>query len=360
MSLKYGSNRFQPRAQDVSGQVGWTRTGAVVHLTTITDDVAIGAAAMVGTEKVRIVGILRADDSVNNLAGLELTDGDSLPVSAGGVGRIRYNSATNLFEASENGGAYTPFVGSAGVGWTRVGTIVELTTITDDVAIGAAAMVGTEKVLIVGSLAFNASPGVTGTIRLTDTNNITWFNAATTYGLVSGQGTTLYVGGPYPTRPPTVFIESATTTEIMSGGVVSLQADNTTMYTNVPDFYFGSTVLAPKFYQQASAAAGVLCDRMLLEAQGATNAAGGASLGYGGQLRLSGGPLGGHADNKAGNVVLGLTDFTWAQCGNMEGGIVVAAAHAAPTANPSAGSKLIWSDSVGLNMRDEFGVVTLL
>jgi hypothetical protein len=107
MSLKYGSNRFQPRVQDVSGQVGWTRTGAVVHLTTITDDVAIGATTMVGTEKVRIVGILRIDDATGNLAGLELTDGDSLPVSGVGTARIRYNGALNQIEYSKNGGAWT-------------------------------------------------------------------------------------------------------------------------------------------------------------------------------------------------------------------------------------------------------------
>jgi hypothetical protein len=233
----------------------------------IGDTIAIGAAAMVGTEKVRIVGILRADDSVNNLAGLELTDGDSLPVSGAGTGRLRYNGATNSFESSVNGAAYVTLGDS---GWTHSGTLVQLMHIGDTIAIGAAAMVGTEKVLISGSLAFNASPGVTGTIRLTDTNNITWFNAATTYGLVSGQGTTLYVGGPYPTRPPTVFIESATTTEIMSGGVVSLQADNTTMYTNVPDFYFGSAVLAPKFYQQSDATPGAVCDTLLIHSQDST------------------------------------------------------------------------------------------
>lgn len=38
---------------------GWTDSGTVVHLTTVTDTVAIGAAAMSGTEKLRVVGTSR-------------------------------------------------------------------------------------------------------------------------------------------------------------------------------------------------------------------------------------------------------------------------------------------------------------
>ncbi len=59
MSLRVGSNRFQPRVQNVSGQVGWKLVGTIVSLSVATNTVAIGADAMVGTEKLRVVGLER-------------------------------------------------------------------------------------------------------------------------------------------------------------------------------------------------------------------------------------------------------------------------------------------------------------
>lgn len=139
------------RVQDVSGQVGWTKTGTVVHLTVATDTVAIGDNAMVGGEKVRIVGGLRIDDPAPSLlAYLEMTDGSNIAVSNANEGRLRYDETTNQFEVSVNGGAYVDIL-TAG-GWTDTGAVVRLTNIADTVAIGAAAMVGGEKVLIVGDL----------------------------------------------------------------------------------------------------------------------------------------------------------------------------------------------------------------
>ena len=88
---------------------GWIRSGTIVRLGVATDTVAIGAAAMVGTEKERIVGLLRLDDLSNEAAGLELTNGDLLGVSLAHTGRLIYNVAADRFEFSENGGPYTAF-----------------------------------------------------------------------------------------------------------------------------------------------------------------------------------------------------------------------------------------------------------
>lgn len=46
---------------DTTGDSGWTDDGTLVRLTTITDTVAIGAATMFGSEKVRIVGFTRLE-----------------------------------------------------------------------------------------------------------------------------------------------------------------------------------------------------------------------------------------------------------------------------------------------------------
>jgi len=87
---------------------GWVRVGSVVRLGVMTDTVAIGATGMVGSEKERIVGLLRIDDLANEKGGIELTNGDLLGVSLAHTGRIRYNLVTDQFEVSQNGSAYGP------------------------------------------------------------------------------------------------------------------------------------------------------------------------------------------------------------------------------------------------------------
>jgi hypothetical protein len=69
----------------------------------------------VASETALVRGLLRVDDLVGaQLAGIESTYGDLLPVSNANEGRIRYNRATNKWEASENGGAYAVLVGGTG------------------------------------------------------------------------------------------------------------------------------------------------------------------------------------------------------------------------------------------------------
>lgn len=135
---------------------GWTDTGTHVRLTTATDTISAGAAALLGAEKLRLTGDgtndgLRLDGqpgAPNTM--LEMDDGSSAAVSNANEGRIRYNTITQQWEGSENGGAYVPFCQVGEGGWQELATVVQLETITDTVAIGAAAMVGTEKLLVVG------------------------------------------------------------------------------------------------------------------------------------------------------------------------------------------------------------------
>mgnify|MGYP001593664978 CR=1 FL=1 len=60
-------------------------------------------------------------------------------LSVAGEGRIYFDSASNKFKVSENGGAYVDLTGGASSGgWTDDGTVVRLTTVTDQVGIGTA------------------------------------------------------------------------------------------------------------------------------------------------------------------------------------------------------------------------------
>jgi len=437
MSLKYGSNRFQPRVQDVSGQTGWKVVGTIVSLAVMTNTVAIGADAMVGTEKLRVVGIVRIDDPTGNLAGLGLTDGDSLPISAAGAGRIRYDGVSSHLQFSENGGAWQNF-GSGGVGpWTDVATVVQLVTLTDTVAIGAAAMVGTEKLYVLGdmllkgnfnfgliasphlgvqraaddtagqplwivgqqaganataprlggavlvwggggsdgtggvvagagytaalyggaagtnggagggaggyalvdagpgtgagqhgyvgigsqststhkthhitignttenppttfagtglvtltaaSLVFGASPGASGTIRLTDTNNVTWLNGGVTYALASAQGTGVWIGGPYPLRAVSVNLDASSYIQFAVAGAAKTIQYTTTLTLYIPTLNFDASVVNP-YVNQAAPAVDVAATVLTVQAQAGGDSSAGAGK-QGGSLDLMGG-----------------------------------------------------------------------
>jgi hypothetical protein len=135
MTVKNASLRFQPRAQPSGGGGGggaspWQATGTVVELVAPTNTVAIGASAMVGGERVRIVGDLRVEgnfeltgfvetfvrveDSASGTgAFFELSGGSAAAVSNPSEGRLRYNEVLQRFESSVNGGPYSSF-GSGG------------------------------------------------------------------------------------------------------------------------------------------------------------------------------------------------------------------------------------------------------
>ncbi len=107
---------------------GWNDIAAIVSLTTTSDTVAIGATAMTGSEKVRVVGNLRVEGNIEltgfvdpdlriedggggNVAFLEMAGGASAAVSAANEGRIRYNQTLQRFEESSNTGAYAALGG---------------------------------------------------------------------------------------------------------------------------------------------------------------------------------------------------------------------------------------------------------
>jgi len=202
MATALVNNRFLPHAMPSGGggdTSPWDRVGTIVQLDNVGDTVAIGAAAMVGGEKVRIVGNLRVEGQVlgDNLraedtaagtgAFLELDDGSTAALSAAGEARIRYNTGTNQVEVSQNGAAYTPIFAPSGGGWTDTGTIVRLTTATDNVIIGAAAQAGTEKFRITGGAVL--VDGTTGAVPVAGAGTrLMWApaKAALRAGLVTG------------------------------------------------------------------------------------------------------------------------------------------------------------------------------
>jgi hypothetical protein len=85
--------------------------------------------------------------------GLELPAGSIVEVSPADRARIRYNETTMQLEASLAGGAYVALAAGGGVSpWLEAGGVVRLQNITDDVVIGAAVTVGTEKLRVVGDI----------------------------------------------------------------------------------------------------------------------------------------------------------------------------------------------------------------
>ena len=159
-----------------TGAGPWDQVGTNVFPDSTGWNVIIGAAATVGTEKLRVVGDVlveghqRIEENVGLQAFLEFDDGSNSPVSSAGEGRIRFDASTNQFQVSENGGAWTP-IGGGGSGWTDDGGTVRLTTATDDVAIGIATMVGSEKLRVVGDVSIQGDiiyePGAARDIKIT-------------------------------------------------------------------------------------------------------------------------------------------------------------------------------------------------
>jgi hypothetical protein len=86
-------------------------------LITCAQPVVVANTAMSGSEQLRITGGLRLDESVGDLAYIEITDGDNAGVSPSGAARLRWvGGATNKLQLSENGGAYGPLGGVTGSG----------------------------------------------------------------------------------------------------------------------------------------------------------------------------------------------------------------------------------------------------
>jgi hypothetical protein len=112
--------------------------------------------------------------------GLELPSGSSVALSQSGRATIRYNESTNDLEISRDGAAYEAIdIGGvpAGSPWKKTGTVVELVTTSDTVAIGATAMSGDgERARVVGQLLISdATPGAGGFLVFDEDNAVPAF-----------------------------------------------------------------------------------------------------------------------------------------------------------------------------------------
>lgn len=126
----------------VGGGGGWTDSGTIVHVTTPTDTVAIGAAAMVGAEKLRIVGDTRVEGKLTVTGSLDPTDvilsgggtahfmqygnGTTAAVATAGTGRLVYNDTLKVFRFSADGAAYAT-IGGGGSDIYAATRVVSLT-----------------------------------------------------------------------------------------------------------------------------------------------------------------------------------------------------------------------------------------
>ncbi len=138
---------YQPFGSGTS--TPFTKTLNTIHEIVPTDTIAFGATAMSGSEKFRLVGGQRIDDSSSLSAFLEMTDGSSTPLSSANEGRIRYNEVSNQFEISANGGSY--FALGANI-WTEDTGFVYPTTPSNIVLIGDSSLPGgTEIFQVLGS-----------------------------------------------------------------------------------------------------------------------------------------------------------------------------------------------------------------
>lgn len=128
--------------------------GAVhFHVDRASGLVGINTTTQVGTEQLHVDGYQRIDDPSGRVAFLEIADGLLAPVANANEGRIRYNVNTQQFESSENGGAWAAIGAS---GWIDAGAVVHLATAADNVAIGVGAMLGGEKLRVVGDVSLSS------------------------------------------------------------------------------------------------------------------------------------------------------------------------------------------------------------
>ena len=117
-------------------------------------------------------------------------------LSAAAEGRIYFDTGTNTFLVSENGGAYVALTNPAsGGGWTDDGTVVRLTTVTDRVGLGTATPSVGYKLEVLGDVTNPAihlqsggggdgiqmESGTGEEIRLVADQNLVLFSGATAF-----------------------------------------------------------------------------------------------------------------------------------------------------------------------------------
>jgi hypothetical protein len=141
-----------------TGAGPWDQVGTDVFPDSTGWNVTIGAAAVVGTERLRVVGtdaglggIRIESNPAFPSCYLEMNEGDGASVSAADEGRLRYSKVNQRFEVSEDGGAYVPISADSGP-WDETAGVVSTDNVAWNVVVGAAAMLGSEKLRVVGDV----------------------------------------------------------------------------------------------------------------------------------------------------------------------------------------------------------------
>jgi hypothetical protein len=110
----------------------WTHAPGVTSLVTLGDQVVIGAALPIASEKLRVVGdvlvsgttttavVSLADPAAGTTIHLESADGQTALVSAVNTGRIRYNAVSQTWQASMNGAPYVDITVGGGGGTATI------------------------------------------------------------------------------------------------------------------------------------------------------------------------------------------------------------------------------------------------
>jgi hypothetical protein len=147
-----------------TGAGPWDQVGTDVFPDSTGWNVTIGAAAVVGTERLRIAGTdaglggvrIEADPAFPS-AFLEMNGADGAAVSNANEGRLRYSQSNQRWEVSENGNAYESINGP----WGEASGVVSTDNTGWDVVVGAAAMSGGgEKLRVVGDVRVEGSVDV--------------------------------------------------------------------------------------------------------------------------------------------------------------------------------------------------------
>jgi hypothetical protein len=153
---------------------GGTATAEMMRLTD-GGSVIIGSPfALIGSERLRVNGDARVDGKLTVTGAIDPTsvllssgtalffesnNGNTAPVSGAATGRIRYNNATGTWQVSTQAAAYVDIATGAASGWADDGTVVRLTTASDNVGIGTAAP-GAHKTLILGDVTTEVTLGL--------------------------------------------------------------------------------------------------------------------------------------------------------------------------------------------------------
>jgi hypothetical protein len=154
----------------------------------------VGATGPSAAEIFRVVGDARIEGKLTVTGAIDPTsvllssgtalffesnNGNTAPVSGAATGRIRYNNTTGTWQISTQGGAYVDIGAVTPSGWTDDGTVVRLTTASDNVGIGTAAP-GAHKTLILGDVTTEVTLG----LRLVAAQSADILQAQTSAGFV--------------------------------------------------------------------------------------------------------------------------------------------------------------------------------